>query len=512
MTCVTCSNCGFVNSLLPPNPSSDGLVSELLRGSRPLLDVDRAFIDAEITKLKRLKAWYDDQLQEIQLRQLTVLRELENRESIYAPIRRLPRDILIEIFYWVSDTWSLDAVTEDDDLEECDSLDVNGPLWVLARVCGLWRDTLHASPASWAWYINVKPPFPKHTREILQTYLERTGDHPLSLVVTCEGTDLTKEGQIMSLVVQCHHRWKDVCISIDMHHTHYLESILHLPVLQAIEIDFTDVIDHDYEYRSDICLKAPRLRKATLANQGIHLVRLPLTVIHYSGYLPCVDDFPFLSQLPKLRTCHLVSSRLLPGSMPEAPVVMGELCQLYVGDLKVLNFLTAPMVQSLTLSAITGPQSLSSITLFFRRSRCRLESFSMSMDILKSEPSASIREIFSSEACTTISYLKLELSSISHNVANALASPSILPNLHHLCLCFNENLHPHTEAERLALLNMIRSRCKAGLLKTIEVQFDVEESRDIEADIRALIGGDLEMREEIWSPLHSDHLPFFENP
>lgn len=70
MTCVTCSNCGFVNeSLLPPNPSADGLVSELLRGSRPLLDVDRAFIDAEVTKLKRLKAWYDDQLQEIRVGQ-----------------------------------------------------------------------------------------------------------------------------------------------------------------------------------------------------------------------------------------------------------------------------------------------------------------------------------------------------------------------------------------------------------------------------------------------------------
>ena len=91
MSCLTCSNCGFVN-LLPPEPrvpqmlngteSSDDLVSQLLRGSRPLLDADHAFIDAEIAKLKRLRTWYDTQLQEIELYRSTVLKELKNHQPI----------------------------------------------------------------------------------------------------------------------------------------------------------------------------------------------------------------------------------------------------------------------------------------------------------------------------------------------------------------------------------------------------------------------------------------------
>ncbi len=328
MSCITCRNCGFVN-LLPPEPhvpqilntirSSDDIVSQLLRGSRPLLDVDHAFIDAEITKLKRLRTWYGAQLQEIGLYRSTVLKELKNRESICAPIRRLPRDILIEIFHSICDSWWQE---EDDDL---DSLDMTGPLWVLSRVCGLWRDTLHTSPASWARYVSVKSVFSKHDREILQTYLKCTGEHPLSLVVICEGANFTEE-EIMSLLVKSCYRWKNVRIRIAMHHTHHLESISHLPILQTIDIDISD--DDDSDYSSDISLDAPQLWQATLSSKGIYQIRLPPTITHYSGHITRLKDFQLLSQPSKLRTCHL-SNGVSTASI-KVPVVMAELCQLFV--------------------------------------------------------------------------------------------------------------------------------------------------------------------------------------
>ena len=113
MSCFTCSNCGFTNLLPPGEPHRqktlnaiqrfDDLISQLLRGTRPLLDTDRAFIDAEIAKLEQLRSSYDTQLEEIQTRKDPVSKALENRTSIYAPVRRLPRDILIEIFHSVCD-------------------------------------------------------------------------------------------------------------------------------------------------------------------------------------------------------------------------------------------------------------------------------------------------------------------------------------------------------------------------------------------------------------------------
>ncbi|KAK0192228.1 hypothetical protein F5146DRAFT_1038912, partial [Armillaria mellea] len=496
MSCLTCSNCGSVN-LLPPDPQvqtlktiqgSDGLVSQLLRGSRPLLDADHAFIDAEITNLKRLRTWYDAKLQEIRLYR----KQLKDRESIYAPIRRLPRDILIEIFHHVCDSWWEDYRDEDEDEDFIrDSLNVTRLLWILGRICGLWRDTLHASPASWGRYVSVRSALPKHAPAILQTYLKRT----------CE---------IMTLLIQSCHRWKNVRIHTIINHIHHLESISHLPILQTIDIDISDQPDSDYY--SDVWLDAPRLWQATLSSHGIHQIRLPPTITHYSGYVTCAYDLQLLSRLPKLRTCRL--EKVLR-AFNNAPVVMAELCQLFVEYSHILDYITAPKLQSLTI-AERSRESMSNLPVFFRRLGCHLESLSIHTKIMESKSSASIRDVFSSEACFTISHLKFGFLLGWDNVPHVLASSSILPNLQHLVPCFEDRYSRNKETEVPALFEMIRSRHKAGLLKMIEVQFfpraPLYGDGDIKADIQALAGDNLEVRVEQWNPLYLDHQLAFWDP
>ncbi len=442
-----------------------------------------------------MRSWYNALLQETQLHWRTILKSLENRKSIYAPIRRLPRDILIEIFHSVCDSWRLDV---EEDIER-DSLDMTGPLWVLGSVCGLWRDILHISPTSWARYVLVKSPFSKHAREILQAYLEYTGEHPLSLVAVCYSPNLAEDGEIMSLLVQSSYRWKNVCIRTYAHHMHHLESVSHFPLLQTIEIDILDENDCPADMSSGICLKAPQLWQATLPHQEIHLVRLPSGITHYSGCITCAEDLQLLSQLPKLRTCHLQSRQLTA-----APVVMAELRQLYVENPDTLNLLTAPMLQSLTIDRVS--KRAPSIALFLRRSGCRLESLSMCESALISN--------ISSEACSMISHLKLELGPDWDGIAKILAPSLILPNLRHLVLCLGGQYSRHGETERLAFLDMIRSRCKAGLLKTIEIQFGwgAPTAHIIDAEIRAVIGDNVEMRVEKWSSLDLDYRYSFSGP
>ncbi|KAK0443753.1 hypothetical protein EV421DRAFT_509614 [Armillaria borealis] len=514
MSCLTCSNCGFVNFLPPESQlqtfatiqSSDSLVLQLLRGSRPSLDDDYALISAEIVKLERLRSLYDAQLQEIDSRRSPVLRALETRELIYAPILRVPRDILLEIFHSVCDIWRQN------------SLNLSGPLWVLGRVCRVWRDTLHTSPASWSRNVLIESPFSKHAPQILRTYLERTGNHPLSIQILYFSSNPKEDGEIMSLLFQSCYRWKNLCIDIGIHHAHHLESISHLPLLQTIEVYIVD--DDDYFYHpSDICLNAPQLRQVTFISHGIYQMRLsPSSITHYSGYIICAEDLLLLSQLPMLKMCHI------PGVMIDSvdiPVVMTDLRQLYVGDSDILNFLTAPTLQSLAI-ACNCPGSVSTITRFLRRSGCQLESLSMHMKIFQSEPSALISEMLSSEACSAISRLKLELGSQLAKVANTLTPSSVLPNLHHLVLCMEAENFRGEQTKRL--VNMIRSRRDAGLLKTIEVQFgdqcnhhgdedeDVGEDddrtmtrfHDVEVGIRALIDENLDLRVERWNPVDLD--------
>ncbi|PBK95813.1 hypothetical protein ARMGADRAFT_1061633 [Armillaria gallica] len=498
MSCLTCSNCGFINSLSPEPQlqtlkGSDNLVSQILRGSRPLLESDHIPINDDIAKLEQLWSWYDAQLQNTQRHWRTILNCLENRKSVYAPICRLPRDILLEIFHSTCDSF------------EGDSLDMAGPLWVLGSVCALWRDILHTSAASWARYVLVKSPFSKHAPEILQAYLERTGEYPLSLVVICDGANLAEDGEIMSLLVQSCYQWRDVYIHINMHHAHHLDSVSRLPGLQTIQIDIFNDDDGD-DYHSDMCLNAPLLWQAVLPSQGIHQVRLPDGITHYSGFITSAEDLQLLSQLPKLRTCHLLPSEL---SSTAAPVLMAELRQLYIEDLDTLDLLTAPVLQSLTIAEVPR-RSLSSISLFFRRSECRLESLSMCAE---GSPTL-ISSVFSSEACSMISYLKLELGPNWDDISRKLAPSSILPNLRLLVFCFDCRYNHLMQSERLAFLDMIQSRCKTGLLKMIEVQFGWGTSIlcDIEADIRAVIGDNAEIRVGEWSPLDLDYRLSFSGP
>ncbi|KAK0443803.1 hypothetical protein EV421DRAFT_512076 [Armillaria borealis] len=512
MSCLTCSNCGFVN-LLRPEPhvqqnlnaiqSSDDLVSQLLRGSRPLLDADHAFIDAAIAKLERLRCLYDDQLQGIQTRCGPVLKSLENHRSVYAPIRRLPRDVLIEIFHLVCAPSNLgEGAYWASGARNHDSLDLSGPLWVLGRVCGLWRDTLHTSPASWAQNVVLKSPFSKHAPEILQTYLEHTGEHPLNLTVTCDRPN-AGASEIMSLVIQSCYRWKKVCIFTHLNHTRSLDSISHLPVLQTITLDVLE--DHNFDYRLDMCLNAPQLWQASLSSQGMHQVRLPPSITHYSGCITGVEDFQLLSHLPKLRTCSLrpfwkssVKLRV------EAPVIMAELRHLSVDCADFVNFITAPLLQHLTVFG-SPEQKSACITSFLHRSGCHLESFSCierTLVELSSESPALIGNMLSSEACSTVSRLKVQLDPQVDQVAEALSLPSVLPNLRHLILCI---VAPAEKDEWYPILDMIRSRRDAGLIKIVELQFADDECAsmygyDIIAETRALAGDRLEMRVEAWNP------------
>ncbi|PBK70718.1 hypothetical protein ARMSODRAFT_90510 [Armillaria solidipes] len=203
------------------------------------------------------------------------------------------------------------------------SLDLSGLLWVLGRVCGLWRDTLHISPVSWARNVKVAPPFSQHASEVLQIYLERTGEHPLNLrVVYYDDNGAADNKEIISLIIQSCYRWKNVYLCT---HPHYLRSISHLPFLQTINL-YT--IDDDSDYRLDTFLNSPQLWRATILSQGT--LRLSPTMTHYSGYIDCEEDLHLLSHLSRLRTCYL---RLRGPSVKfrfQAPVVLAELRHLYV--------------------------------------------------------------------------------------------------------------------------------------------------------------------------------------
>ncbi len=98
-------------------------------------------------------------------------------------------------------------------------------------------------------------------------------------------------------------------------------------------------------------------------------------------------------------------------------------------------------------------------------------------------------------------------------ISKILAPSLILPNLRHLVLCFQSEYLLH-KTKGFTLLDMIRSRCKAGQLKMIETSFEKGSytAHIMEEDIRAVIGDNVEMRVEEWSPLYLDYWYSFPGP
>ncbi|KAJ7437973.1 hypothetical protein B0H11DRAFT_1634368, partial [Mycena galericulata] len=66
--------------------------------------------------------------------------------SFLAPIRRVPAEILTEIFAYCRHHFSTDESLDD---EEAKSRLVQGPLLTLARVCFYWYSITMGTPALW---------------------------------------------------------------------------------------------------------------------------------------------------------------------------------------------------------------------------------------------------------------------------------------------------------------------------------------------------------------------------
>ncbi|PBK90283.1 hypothetical protein ARMGADRAFT_1083143 [Armillaria gallica] len=191
----------------------------------------------------------------------------------------------------------------------------------------------------------------------------------------------------------------------------------------------------------------------------------------------------------------------------EVPVVIvAQLTHLYVDGVNVLNALSAPLLSSLTIidpvrQGVHSSSAQESIARLLHRSRCHLESLSIGETVFTSTTPS---RVFALEACSTISRLKLELPPRMINIVKALASPSVLPNLHHLILCIPH----HSEKDWTTILHVVHSRRDAGLLKLVEVQIADEAYGDRwadDSDIRALTRDDFEMRFAEWDPPRCDH-------
>lgn len=119
--------------------------------------------------------------------------------SLFAPIRRLPRDVLGSIFAYVARSAR-------------NSFDIGSAPWFLAHICYIWRDVVFTTPLLWANIVVCLP----HTRgevTMLGKHLQFTGECPLDISFSFRDFVPFNDIETFSLILQHSTHWKRMQIT-----------------------------------------------------------------------------------------------------------------------------------------------------------------------------------------------------------------------------------------------------------------------------------------------------------
>ncbi|KAJ7451325.1 hypothetical protein FB451DRAFT_1284199 [Mycena latifolia] len=265
-----------------PESGQKELIRALLRSHRQLPPDQLSSITGSLSA--RL-ACYDDEIAklEAQLTKLvaeraTLRAQYDDCRGLCAPIRRLPTEILGEIF-------ALTVAST----PTCSLLDrlAQMPLLILSRVCARWHAIIMDTPAFWGTIhlhggLWLSPKWTQTVMRLLQSALDRGRDVPLTVSFT--NASLTPPHvPALDLLARHSERWRVAkfgCPFKDMHHFAGIEG--RLPLLEMLELNTYG--EHD-SAPVEFFRGAPRLRKIAFARGlGTNVATPALDQLHLLGY------------------------------------------------------------------------------------------------------------------------------------------------------------------------------------------------------------------------------------
>ncbi|KAI5885895.1 uncharacterized protein SCHCODRAFT_02592432 [Schizophyllum commune H4-8] len=308
------------------------------------------------------------------------------RRALVAPVRRLPTEILAEIFKACCG----DAI--------CIAIERCAPL-ELGSVCKVWRDTIVGMPTLWAGFFFsydlhrcYAPPASLVTR--LKTFLENSGDVPLRHCIGEQGWSLESlSGDLFEAILQHSHRWTCLWVcppprtSIVNRDSLFSQlegrSLSRLTSLQGSHNDLC-------EGNESNLFHIPTLRSLLIlferGSDARIMPNLPweqLECLYIDG--PPHYSYDILRRCPNVVEWNYSNKWCCtsPATIPETAIRLSHLRKLSVditqetADAALLGRLEAPSVESLALDWDISPQSLLSesylgrlVERFSRRLRC----------------------------------------------------------------------------------------------------------------------------------------------
>jgi hypothetical protein len=292
---VLCAKCGhtIANDIeLPTTPVPDLLGGHYIASESQVqmicdtISVAQAGISRLDDEITRLNAVLDGLT-----RKRDALQTYTNlHTALVAPIRRLPPEVLSEIFLYYNDENNVPYIR------------LNKAPLLLGGMCSRWRTIALSTPRLWnSFALTIRPKYLKSDTMLAETWLARAGRCPLTIRLASQGTYRNPMKLLMKEFL-CHCEWwYDIHISVPLS---VLESLTpaknRLPRLQRLSLD-VQLFEH-----LDIFGCAPRLRWLKLdSSLRPSSINVPWNQIEYfdMGMREIDHTLDLLRATPNLKEC-----------------------------------------------------------------------------------------------------------------------------------------------------------------------------------------------------------------
>ncbi|KAJ6465792.1 hypothetical protein C8R45DRAFT_1022399 [Mycena sanguinolenta] len=437
---------------------------------------------------------------------------VEAHSALISHVRRLPRDVIHEIFLACMPTH-----------RNCVMSATEAPI-LLGRICSAWRTISLTSPRLWAILHIVEPEPPgefwgdAHEHKVAQrvemtkTWLARSGECPLSISLHCTPDGENSIPFIEALILFAP-RWQ---------HIHFtIPGSLLFNTMGSLDVDmprlesaafYSPTIPHGQPSGSWNMLRGTRLSKLSLPGGLFVPETLPilwnqLTTLTIGGPdLPRVTTATVLSVLSRcyqLRSCKLLISdprNDVSGHPIELPFLhtLAVRCKSAI----LLTRLSLPELRHFVFLGCFGEADYPTLTDFLTRS-IRLESFEINQNAFFAPfLRESLRGLPPAVQRLRIRGTLLGgwFQAFGDATLEFLATPELLPALRHLIIDWGSHLSD------AAVLQFITSRMPT--LRCVEIQFDRDMTVDIMPDLQPFLDTGLAVSFNYASPVSLNFSPW----
>ncbi|KAF8907839.1 hypothetical protein CPB84DRAFT_1744411 [Gymnopilus junonius] len=276
---------------------------------------------------------------------------IRQHNAVLSPVRRLPWDIIQEIFYW--STYPHSPTPEWSDIP-----------WISGHICRRWREV--ALSASFLWYripliaLDKKSRFRK---EVLNELFVRSGDRLSQLSI--ESPYAHNNYPVVDVLIQHSAKWQTVkfyapvsVISNFRATRGRLPNLRKLTIISRSSIPEMGQPSRELELSLDIFETAPALQEVNINGMVPRQMAFPFSrLLHYKQHMTWGIPTDFAFDSPLLRSLTLLN---LSGNFPSvSPITLQHLVKLhlsseYMTDIGILDNLTLPVIEELKLDSLQG--------------------------------------------------------------------------------------------------------------------------------------------------------------